>query len=255
MPNLPPEPSDPIAKPSPTCLVYLPGLDGTGKLLYKQPSLYKTYDLHEISYPQNRFATYEELAEMAVEPLRKAGSGIVLAESFGGAVALTLALKYPDLIQRMVLVNTFAYFPRRFVIQAASWFGRFLPDKPSHPATRGFRSIFFFSKDVPAEDRAEWWNRTGTVPMRAFGYRLRLIEQLDLRSQLSQIHIPTLVLAAPNDRVVSFVAGLDLARRLPRAILVRKRVGHAAMVHPAVDVANLLADRRFWPAPVAVFSP
>ena len=38
---------------------------------------------------------------------------VILAESFGGAVALTLALARPDLVGRLVLVNTFAHFPAR----------------------------------------------------------------------------------------------------------------------------------------------
>jgi pimeloyl-ACP methyl ester carboxylesterase len=232
--------------PSRPCLVYLPGLDGTGKLLYKQTALLRDYTVHEIAYPQDRFASYDELAELAAVVLRQAGCGIVLAESFGGAVALTLALKHPELLERMVLVNTFAYFPRRWLIQAGAWLGQFLPDKPSHPSSREIRAKFFFSPDISPQDRAEWWNITGVVPMRAFGYRMKLVADLDMRMRLAAIHTPTLVLVAPDDRVVPPAAGLDLARRLPNARLLRLRAGHAAMVHPKVDIAQLLAEERWW---------
>src|SRR5262245_32611003 len=125
-------------------LIYLPGLDGTGRLLHRQPELHRAYDVHCVAYPQNTPNTYRELAGLAAEHFDKTGPGIVLAESFGGAVALTLALARPELVERLVLVNTFAYFPRRWLISLAAYFGRFLPAQSSHSATRGVRGRFFF---------------------------------------------------------------------------------------------------------------
>src|SRR5258708_918441 len=124
-------------------LLFIPGLDGTGRLLFRQPRLHKTYDVRCVSYPHSPPATYEELADAAALRLVD-GRGVVLAESFGGAVALTLALRRPDLVSRLVLVNTFAHFPRRLIIEIASEVGRFLPARPAPPATRELRALFFF---------------------------------------------------------------------------------------------------------------
>ena len=71
------------------------------------------YDVRCSSYPQDAVHTYGDLGALAADPLVRAGGGIVLAESFGGAVALMLALKRPELVRRIVLVNTFSYFPCR----------------------------------------------------------------------------------------------------------------------------------------------
>jgi 3-oxoadipate enol-lactonase len=161
---------------------------------------------------------------------------------------LTLALARPELVQRLVLVNTFAYFPARLRINLAAWAARFFPDKPSPPASRGLRGLFFFSPDISAEDRTLWWERTADVSLRAYGQRLNMIVGLDLRGRLSSIRIPALVLAAPDDRVVPSSAGRELARLLPSAHLVKLRVGHTAMIHPRVDIARLLADPSCWPA-------
>ena len=229
-------------------LIYLPGLDGTGRLLHRQPALYESYNVHCVAYPQDRPATYAELASLGITHLEQTGPGVVLAESFGGAVALTLALQRPDLVRRLVLINTFAYFPSRFLIHLAAWAGRFFPPRPSPPASRGLRGPFFFAPDIPEEERQAWWQRTGDVPMRGFGYRLKLIAGLDLRSRLSSIEIPALVLVAPNDRVVPCRAGMELARLLPSAHVVKVRAGHAALIHPGVNIARLLADPSCWPA-------
>src|SRR5436305_198603 len=70
---------------------------------------------------------------------------------------------------------------------------------------------------------------------------------LDLRPRLGEVRAPALVIASPNDKVVPCRAGRDLARQLPRARLLLARVGHAALIHPRIDLANLLADEAHWP--------
>lgn len=224
-------------------LIYLPGIDGTGRLLHRQARLFENYEVHTVSYPQDRLLTYDELADLGARALEASPGyrpGVVLAESFGGAVALTLALNRPELVERLVLINTFAYYPRRY-IDLLAWLGPFFPNKPGHPATRRFRGWFFFAPEIPSAERDEWWNRTGDVPLCAYGARLGLVAKLDLRPRLPTIDIPTLVLASPNDRIVPAPAGCDLARRLPRTQLKQIPVGHAALIHPRVDIASWLA--------------
>jgi pimeloyl-ACP methyl ester carboxylesterase len=228
-------------------LLYLPGLDGTGRLLHRQGRLHDAYDVRCIAYPHHPPQTYEELADLAARRLDD-GPGIVLAESFGGAVALTLALRRPDLVSRLLLVNTFAWFPSRILIRLAAAVGRFLPARPSNPATRGVRGLFFFSPDIPRAERDAWWDRTDNVPMSAFGWRLRLIANLDLRPRLAEVRTPALVVVAPNDRVVPPAAGRVLARTLPHARRVELRVGHAALIHPRTDIAALLDNPAHWPS-------
>lgn len=228
-------------------LVYLPGLDGTGRLLHRQEGLHRRYRVECVAYPQDRPTTYEELAALGAARLEQAGGpGVVLAESFGGAVALTLALRRPELVQRLVLVNTFAWYPGRWRIGLAAWAGQFFPAKPSHPATRAIRGPLFFAPDVPQAERDQWWERTVDVPMGGYGYRLRMLAGVDLRSRLADVRIPALVVVAPNDRVVPPTAGLYLARHLPRARLLCLPAGHAALIHPLIDVARLLDDPRYW---------
>jgi len=174
-------------------LLYLPGLDGTARLLHRQPGLQRDYEVVCQPYPQDRPQTYASLANLAVAALEARRTpqqprAVVLAESFGGGVALTLALRRPDLIERLVLVNTFAYFPRRWLIWLGSRFGPLLPARPSHPYSRPIRGVFFFGPDIPAEERAAWWERTCDVPMRGFGYRLRIIADLDLRPQCAKLN-------------------------------------------------------------------
>lgn len=226
-------------------LIYLPGLDGTGKLLHRQQDLYEDYHVLCESYPQDRAATYEELADTAAKHLAEASGGqpgIVLAESFGGAVGLLLALRHAELVERIVLVNTFAYFPKRWLIRLGSWLGPCFPNRPSPAWTRGIRGRFFFSKDILPEERQAWWERTAGVPALAMGRRMAMIAALDLRPRLKEITTPTIIIAAPDDRVVPPNAGLELAKLLPHAKVLQPCVGHAALIHPKIKIRNILVD-------------
>jgi pimeloyl-ACP methyl ester carboxylesterase len=229
-------------------VVYLPGIDGTGRLLYRQERLNSEHPVRCVSYPQDNTHTYADLVKLGVKALEEIGPGAVLAESFGGAVALMVALERPDLVKRLVLVNTFAYFPRRLFIDVAGLFGPWLPNRPSHPATQSLRGLFFFGPGISKADQAAWWELTADVPMRVYGHRCRLLREMDLRPRLREVQTPTVVFVSANDRVVPAPAGRALARQLPRAkLLAPIPAGHSAMADPRVDVAAWLKDDRLWP--------
>jgi pimeloyl-ACP methyl ester carboxylesterase len=228
-------------------VVYLPGIDGTGRLLYRQERLFAEYDVRCVSYPQDDAHTYADLVALGVRALEQTGPGDVVAESFGGAVALMIALARPDLVRRLVLVNTFARYPRRLFIGAAGLVGPWLPWRAPSPLTRPVRGYAFFGAHVTRADRARWWQLSADVPMRVYGHRCRLLRDLDLVPRLRDVRAPAVVFASADDWIVPNAAGRLLAKRLPRAkLLPALAAGHAALADPRVDVAAWLADDRLW---------
>jgi pimeloyl-ACP methyl ester carboxylesterase len=239
-----PNPAEPLPPRCP--VVYLPGIDGTGRLIHRQVELQEKYALHCVSYPQDIYHTYADLVTQGLRELYRTGPAVLLAESFGGAVALLLALERPDLVRRLVLVNTFAYYPRRLVIDFLALIGRWLPDRPAPVSTRRLRGYCFFSSCTPKREHDLWWKLTSDVPMQAYGRRFQLISQLDLRPRLHELAIPTLVFVSPDDWIVPPPAGRMLARRLPQAQLIELRASHAAMIDPRVNVAAWLQNPSLW---------
>jgi hypothetical protein len=67
-------------------VLYLPGLDGTARLLHRQAGLHAAYEVVGVPYPQDRPQSYAELTDLAVAALEgrlKPGQrAVVLAESF-----------------------------------------------------------------------------------------------------------------------------------------------------------------------------
>lgn len=225
-------------------VVYLPGLDGTGRLLFQQPALLDRFDVRPASYPQDREATLEELAGL-VPTLASGSPCTVLAESFGSLVALKAALDHPSVIRRMVLVNPFARRPR--------FLSRLIPllsPRSSRPApawSRPLRGAYFFHSSLPSDVRAAWWDLTSDVPLTAQLRRLRLANSANLMPHLPCINTPTLVVVSTNDRVVPPARGRELARCLPHSRLLEIRAGHAALAHPSVNAANWIVDPQVWP--------
>ncbi len=230
-------------------LIFLPGLDGTGRLLFRQTRLHEENDVACENYPQDRDQSYVELADHAAERIRSENDGrpaIVLAESFGGAVALTLAKRHPQLIERMVLSNTFAYFSRRWLIRPASLLSHLAPNSPTPAATRGIRGWALFDDNLPKDIQDSVWERTADVPARAMGRRVRMLAKVDLREQLAELLVPTVILVSPNDRLVPPRCGRLIAERMPKIHLIERRVGHAALLHPQVCIQEILADHTIW---------
>ncbi len=227
-------------------VLYLPGIDGTGRLLFRQKGLQHRHDLRCVGYPQDDSHTYADLVALAMRHLDEIGPAVIVAESFGGGVAMQVALKRAELVRRLVLVSTFAYYPRRLYIELLALAGSWLPHKPAHPWTRPVRSAFFFGRGVSRADQDAWWDCTADVPQHVYGHRFRLLAELDLRPRLAEIAVPALVCASPNDWIVPFSASRLLAARLPRARLIVFQCGHAAVIDPHVDIAAWLADESLW---------
>src|SRR4030095_10146598 len=98
-------------------LIYLPGMEGTARLFYKQePSLSKSFTV--VALPSRHIVpfNYEDHISdlLTVFEKEKAEKATIVAESFGGTVALQFALRHQDRIQKLILINTFPYFRRRF---------------------------------------------------------------------------------------------------------------------------------------------
>src|SRR5215510_12609926 len=92
-------------------IVLVPGINGSGRLFYRQvPRLRGTYRVATYSLRDNA-ASLEVLAEdlrAVVDAVAPDGlPATVMAESFGGAVALTFALAHPDRVAALIILNSF----------------------------------------------------------------------------------------------------------------------------------------------------
>lgn len=156
----------------------------------------------------------------------------VLGISLGGAVALQLALDFPELVRSLVLVNTAA----RFV--SASWQQRLM-------GARRVANAYFSGMDQVAEQvaarlfprpeqsalRRETVERIRHNDPAAYRATLWAIARFDVRARLGEIACPTLIVAGDEDTTVPLASKQLLAQRISHSRLeIIAHSGHATPV-------------------------
>ena len=229
-----------------TPLVYLPGLDGSAELLFMQEEeLAARYRVLKVPWRTEPPFGVEDLASDVTAALDAAGvdRATVVAESFGGTVGLHFALTRPERVERLVLVNTFAWYPNRLL---AHW-GRLFAMVTPRPVVHAMRILVdtpvLMLEGVPAHARRRFFEVAYAQPLAAYRQRLEIVESVDLRDRLGEISVPTLVVTCDNDRVVWPEAGRLLADRIPGARLrLLPHRGHAVLLTPGVSLLRLLEE-------------
>jgi pimeloyl-ACP methyl ester carboxylesterase len=233
-------------------LIYISGLDGTGQLFFKQtPELTRSYRVVTFRSRERGNFTYEDLTDDLAEIIRDMGEkrATILGESFGGTVALTFALRYPQMVERLVVINSFPRFRRRFTIKLGAMVARGLPFRLLWPVRR-LASIFgLFIDGVSREDRRLFWKAIHTISGEGYARRLQLIAELDIEHRLFVIQAPALFIAGERDLLVpSQKEARAMAARMPNAtVRVLKGAGHACLIGNRVRIAELLAGWSEFP--------
>jgi len=228
-------------------LVYIAGLDGTGKLFFKQlPSLSRSYRVVTYrSRDEGRF-TYDDLTDDVAWIIRSLGEkrAIILGESFGGTVALSFALRYPEMIERLIVVNSFPRFRKRLRIRLAARLASVLPFPFIRPVRLAASSLGLYVDGVTGEDRRRFFEAIGSVKGEGYARRLQLIAEFNAEERLSEIQTPTLFIAGEKDWLIPSVdEARAMARRMPHAtVRIIKSAGHACLLGNQINLAQILCE-------------
>jgi 3-oxoadipate enol-lactonase len=192
------------------------------------------------------------LAEMAADVRAvlddaKVEDAHVVGLSLGGAIAQELALTAPEWVRSLTLVSTFArpdarleaileswctiypiLGPRDFALQSWPWLftWRFF-ERPS-----AFRNLQRYAENHPRPQEPDAFIRQARVPLGQ-----------DRRERLTELRIPTLVIAGAEDALVPPYLGQELADHVPGARFVAlPGVGHSANLEGRAEFNRLLKE-------------
>ena len=195
----------------------LPGLAASRRVVVCDPQA------HGRTADTDRPLSYEGMADDAAALLRAldVSAAHVAGFSGGSAIAQELALRHPELVRSLVLISTWARADAFFRAAVKSW--RWLPEVA--PSERAFLEAFYVWIYTP---RA---HEDGTVDkiieeVLAFPHQpsveaiQRSIDAFlghDTASRLSQIAVPTLVLAGGLDLITPPRYGRAVADAIPGA--------------------------------------
>lgn len=227
-------------------IVLVPGIDGTALLFYRQqPLLAGGFDTIAFPLPIASVSsmTMASLVSDLADLIREVSStgAVLLGESFGGALSMSLAVEHPDLVRGLVIVNSFPYLDERVKLRAAPWLLRSIP-WVAMTIVRRYTSGHLHSPHTNAEDIAEFRKRAEFIDRDSYIRRLQILASYDIRDRLHEIETPTLFLAGDRDRLLPSVRWARyMHERVARSSLeIMQGYGHVCLIDHDLDITTYI---------------
>jgi len=188
---------------------------------------------------KTRFSSIPQIASdiTALMQSLHVNNAIVCGISMGGILALQLTLDHPDLVNRLILVNSMAklsignpllwpYFLWRYILIQT----RGLEKQAEVVANRLFpqpKDSLFRQAAIESIMEAD---------LESYRSAMKSIARFNVQKRLPEIHCPTLVITGENDTTIPAKYQRRMAERIPRALhIIIKNAGHAV----TIDQPNL----------------
>jgi pimeloyl-[acyl-carrier protein] methyl ester esterase len=223
-------------------LVLLPGIDGTGKFLREfAQALRPGVEPLIVPYPSDRALGYDELEALVLAALPADRPYALLGESFSGPVAIRIAARSPPGLLALVLCTTFASNPFPW----AKWALPLAALLPLKALPRWVRAPLMWGSASPRRAPAQADRAIAGVSPAVIRRRIAAILAVNESAALARIRVPTLVLIARHDRVISRAAARRIADELPGARLAQIDGPHLLLqTQPAQCAAAVLKFMR-----------
>lgn len=207
----------------------LPGLEGTGALSRRLcDGMARSLERHIIRYPVDVKLSLEEYVDVAESQIPDDRPVLLVSVSFSGPISLRLLARKRRNVIGIVFVVTFASSPRPVLLRL----GNRLPmeklirlDLPD-----ALLRLFILGGDATDEDVRLYRAATELVEPEVMASRLKIVETVDERKDLSRVDVPCCYVQAAHDRVVPRSAIIPFSSVLPH-LRVKIIDGPHALIH------------------------
>jgi pimeloyl-ACP methyl ester carboxylesterase len=172
----------------------------------------------------------------------------VVGVSLGGYIAQELALEYPDLVDRLVLLSTSCGGPKYAELTTAFW-GEVaaLAGLPPEEIIRQGMALSttgeFYRANPELIDRSVSIRMEKLQPLHAFTRQSKAAMNFDSNHRAHLIRHPTLILAGARDRVMPPVLTEELAKKVPHAqFKVFPHAAHLLFLEEADALNRVIVD-------------
>jgi pimeloyl-ACP methyl ester carboxylesterase len=163
----------------------------------------------------------------------------ILGVSFGGVLALELAMRWPNRLQALITQGVGARFERGLLQQVAGWVLSRYPLPSDSPFVNQFFNLLFGARQRPGPLFEFVTRQCWQTDQSVMTHRFHLVESFDPGPRLQRVAVPTLLMAGDRDLLVSPQSLCDAVRGIPDARHVElSRCGHLAFVTQPERVAD-----------------
>ncbi|MTJ07625.1 alpha/beta fold hydrolase [Anabaena sp. UHCC 0204] len=245
---------NPVQSDSPL-FIYLPGMDGTGKLLQSQmPELAMDLDIRCLAIPKNYLATWDVLAKNVLDLIhaeleQSCQRQIYLCgESFGGCLAMKVATQSPHLFKRIILINPASAFQHHPWFNWISQVTHFVPSLLFNVGALGLLPFLASLERISKSDRLILLTTMRSIPPETINWRLSLLRDFQIdKKQLQSLTQPVLLIGSGSDRLLPSVSEIArLAEILPNTkTFILPNSGHACLLETDVNLYQILKENDF----------
>jgi pimeloyl-ACP methyl ester carboxylesterase len=228
-------------------LVMLPGLDGTGKLFVSQmASLSHYFDVRCLRIPENNRQTWQSLAHSVIEQIVQMHDDrpvYVCGESFGGCLALQIAMDAPKILSHLTVINPASALRHQAWLRWTTQYADYVPEwlfKAS--GTIALPLLANFDRIGP-EERSLFINTVQPISQACVTWRLGMLHAFEAQPErLRNVTVPTALLASGRDRLFPSDREANLLKQyLPNAkTYALPHSGHVCLLENDVDLTDCL---------------
>lgn len=130
-------------------------------------------------------------------------SPVVMGVSFGGALALEFAARFPHRLERLVVQGVGARLERGLIQRIAGTVLSRFPLPSDSPFVNQFFNLLFGSSQGQSALFHFVTRKCWQTDQSVMSHRFRLAEEFDMESRLDRIAVPTLILSGQRDVLLS----------------------------------------------------
>lgn len=190
----------------------------------------------------------EAYADFVAEQVADLDSYVLMGDSFGAVIALTLATRRPAGLVALVLSGGFAANPLPRWKTIASRASRFAGGPFYRQGTLRFHAFQLASKfdayaEIPLTQSDYRQLFIENTPRRSYTARVTSVIDFDVRDRLDRVNVPTLLVTPQDDKLVGENAAKEMLAGLPDAReVVLPNTGHMfRFTHPG-RYGHIIAD-------------
>ncbi|MEL4897425.1 alpha/beta fold hydrolase [Crocosphaera sp. Alani8] len=236
-------------------LIYFPGMDGTGELFYRQGEKLKDFfSIRCLAIPPNDQSDWSTLVNKTISLIEKEleyhphSSVYICGESFGGCLAIKVALAAPELMERIVLVNPASSFNKRSFLKLGIELNQWVPNFVYKGVAVILLSFLGSSNRMEYGDSQALLNAVQSMPQEVVSWRLSLLRDFQVDTKhLRTFDKPTLLLVSQEDNLLPSVdEGRELVNYFPNGFLnILPESGHACLLENDINLLEILKKNDF----------